>query len=267
MPFLQSYLIGSKPKKVPRHVERLQQNVCYDAVFHALLAERRGTTSELRRATLSKSIRKHLRRALREQRNGRIEHALDEFKDLDCLIHHARAPVHPCFTKKDEKCPGPDEFATFWKICLHPKLVLNCLVSRNLAQEIEATCFRDIKRFTMLELQDALKHFRRNKRADSNGIVAECFVYGRLELHEHLLRVFNLMLVDGDVEEKWKQTTFSMIPKTRNLINPRNWRPLAILNITYKILAQGDLAQAQGDLAQAQVVLAFLLRFSTRWQA
>ena len=30
----------------------------------------------------------------------------------------------------------------------------------------------------------------RNK-CDANGIVAECFVYGRLELHEHVFELFN----------------------------------------------------------------------------
>ena len=82
----------------------------------------------------------------------------------------------------------------------------------------------------MVELEDALKHVRRNKCADSNGIVAE--------LHEYVLRIFNLMLVDGHVEERWKHTTFSMIPKTGDPTNPGNWRPLAILNITYKIFTR-----------------------------
>ena len=54
-----------------------------DDVFLALLAERKGTGSKSQRTQISKSIRKHLRRALREQRNGRIEHVLGEFRDLD----------------------------------------------------------------------------------------------------------------------------------------------------------------------------------------
>ena len=69
-------------------------------------------------------------------------------------------------------------------------------------REIETTGLWDVEPFTMVELKHALKHLRRNKCADSNGIVAECFVYGSLELHEHLLRLFNLMLVDGHVEER-----------------------------------------------------------------
>ena len=71
------------------------QKIVHDHVFHALLAERRRTRSKSQRAQLSKSIRKHLRRALREQKNGRMEDVLNEFKDLDCLTSHARAPIHP----------------------------------------------------------------------------------------------------------------------------------------------------------------------------
>ena len=59
--------------------------------------------SKSQRAQISKSIRKHLRRALREQRNGRIQHVLEEFKDLDRLAHHARVPIHPCSTKKNDE--------------------------------------------------------------------------------------------------------------------------------------------------------------------
>ena len=76
-----------------------------------------------------------------------------------------------------------------------------------LVREKKTTGFVDVKPFTMVELQNALRHPRRSKCADSNSIVAEWFVYGNLELHEHLFRLFNLILVDGCVEKTWKQTT------------------------------------------------------------
>jgi len=74
--------------------KRPGQKQIFDDVFHALLAEGRRTRSKSQRAKLSKSIRKHLRRALRNQRHGRFEHVSNEFKDLDRLIHHACAPTH-----------------------------------------------------------------------------------------------------------------------------------------------------------------------------
>ena len=83
-------------------------------------------------------------------------------------------------------------------------------------REIRATGLREIERFTMVELQDALKHLRRNNCVDSNGIVAECFFHARPELHEQLLPVFTSMLLAGHVIKKGKQTTFSMILKVES---------------------------------------------------
>ena len=60
----------------------------------------------------------------------------------------------------------------------------------------------------MVELQDALKHLRRNNCVDSNGIVAECFFHARPGLHEQLFPVFTSMLLAGHVIKKGKQTTF-----------------------------------------------------------
>ena len=60
-------------------------------------------------------------------------------------------------------------------------------------REMKAKGFRESERFTGGEVQAALKHLRRNNHPDSNGMVAECFVYGSPELHEHLRRVFDLV--------------------------------------------------------------------------
>ena len=123
--------------------KRPGQKVIYDDVFHALLAERRRTRSKSQRAKLSKFIRKHLRRAFREHRNGRTEHVLDEFKDLDRLPHYARAPVHPCSTTGGEECPGPDEFATFLENIFASEIGLESPHLITVVREIEATGFRE----------------------------------------------------------------------------------------------------------------------------
>ena len=69
---------------------------------------------------------------------------------------------------------------------------------------------------------------------ESNVLIRTALLQNALffGVSEHLLRVFNLMLEDGHVEEGWKQIIFSMIPITGDLTNPGNWRPLAILKIT-----------------------------------
>ena len=64
----------------------------HDDVFHASLAERR---SEIKAAqgTIIQIYSETSSAALREQRSVRIQHVLDEFKVLDRLTHHARAPI------------------------------------------------------------------------------------------------------------------------------------------------------------------------------
>ena len=96
----------------------------------------------------------------------------------------------------------------FWKI-IASEMEFESPSHTILVREIKATGLREIERFTMVELQDALKHLRRNNCVDSNGIVAECFFHARRELHEELLPVFTSMLLG-------KQTTFSMILKVES---------------------------------------------------
>ena len=74
---------------------------------------------------------------------------------------------------------------------------------------------------------------KRNKCADTTGLVAECSIYGNLDLHKCLLDVFNNMLAVGRFD-----AVFTMLPKGGNLFSPSNWRPIAVLKITYKIFAK-----------------------------
>ena len=129
----------------------------------------------------------NIRRALREQRNGRIEHVLGQFKDLDRLIHHARVPLYPCSTEKDEEWPGPDEFiySSGKYFCIRHWIWIAW--SQNFG-----TGQWEHLGFGMLKVSAWLNYRML------------CTTYG--------------------------ETIFSMIP--------RNWGPLAILNITYKILSR-----------------------------
>ena len=108
--------------------------------------------SKSQRAQISKSIRKHLR-ALREQRNGRIQHVLEEFKDLDRLTHHARVPIHPCSTKKDEEYPSPDELAIFLENIFASEIGFESPDLKSLVREMETTGLWDVEPFTMVELK------------------------------------------------------------------------------------------------------------------
>ena len=62
------------------------------------------------------------------------------------------------------------------------------------------------------------------------------------------------MLVKIHLEEAWKHTFFSTIPKSGELTNPRNWRPLEILNITYQMFARMVRNRVQRQLVSQSAI-------------
>ena len=79
---------------------------------------------------------------------------------------------------------------------------------------------------------------KKNKAADRQGVVLEMFAYGGdcvVEMMEHFL---NNILDTGVVPESWYESFFAMLPKSGDLRDANNWRPVALLSISYKILAR-----------------------------
>ena len=92
--------------------------------------------------------------------------------------------------------------------------------------------------FTIDELQNTLKKMPNGKCADGNGITLEFIKYGPEELHSKLLSIFNQMLQEGKTDDSWRTTLFRMLPKSGDLTEATNWRPIAILQIFYKIFSK-----------------------------
>eukprot|EP00439_Symbiodinium_sp_Y106_P038706 s7542_g4.t1 len=70
------------------------------------------------------------------------------------------------------------------------------------------------------------------------GLVLEMFKLGLAELHECLLDIYNRMLVEESLEPSWQHTVFEMLPKPGDSTQETNWRPIAVLRITYKVCAK-----------------------------
>ena len=60
----------------------------------------------------------------------------------------------------------------------------------------------------------------------------------REELHHHILSFFNAILEKREIPEEWMSTFFILLPKSGDLQQVQNWRPIAILIIMYKIFAR-----------------------------
>ena len=57
-------------------------------------------------------------------------------------------------------------------------------------------------------------------------------------VHDALVRCLNKVLHTGEYPNDWGELLYVMIPKTGNTMDVNNWRPLAILDITYKIFSR-----------------------------
>ena len=77
-----------------------------------------------------------------------------------------------------------------------------------------------------------------NRGADSNGLSADMIKHGTVELRECILEGFNNMLLSGSIEISWHHTLFTMLPKSGDLSNAVNWRPIDILPVLYKVFSK-----------------------------
>ena len=50
--------------------------------------------------------------------------------------------------------------------------------------------------------------------------------------------MYNNMLQDECLEVSWQDSLFKMLPKTDEFSDVSNWRPIAVLKITYEIFAK-----------------------------
>ena len=92
--------------------------------------------------------------------------------------------------------------------------------------------------FNINELQQSLKKMRKGRCADTDGIVLEMFLFSGEQNLEKLLGCLNDVLLTGSVPSSWCNFFFSLLHKNGPIDDANNWRPIAILSITYKIFAR-----------------------------
>ena len=92
--------------------------------------------------------------------------------------------------------------------------------------------------FSPVELDQALKCMKKRRSPDMIGIVVELIQHAGDACHQKLLNMYNGIISTGLIPPDWHFTVFSMLPKSGNLEDASNWRPIAILPVLYKIFAR-----------------------------
>ena len=88
------------------------------------------------------------------------------------------------------------------------------------------------------ELKAAIHSLSNNKSADEDGVVVELLKVAPDEFLTLLLEQYNSVLANFEPDPKWLEILFQMLPKAGNLQSPQNWRPIAILDLFYKVFAK-----------------------------
>ena len=108
----------------------------------------------------------------------------------------------------------------------------------NLPKLDESTMLCLDEPFTIKELEDSIKRSKLNKSPGPDGYTNEFFKYFCEELKTWLFRCYLEAYRDGVLSDIITMGTITCIPKTGKLRNTlKNWRPLTLLNGTYKFLS------------------------------
>ena len=191
-----------------------------------LILQRKETNDVNNRKVLSKQIHRQARKELRQWKSKWAEYLLTKFENTKHLQKIMKAPI------QSSACPIDKEaFGSF----------LGSLFSSPnplLPNDADKMMIRSIQSFTLEELETVLKGMKNLKSADDEGIVIEMIKYANETFKIALITLFNQSLEDGLFDESWYTSILQMLPKDGDLNELKNWRPIALLPIFYKIFSK-----------------------------
>ena len=95
------------------------------------------------------------------------------------------------------------------------------------------------KDLTLEELKDALASFADNKFPGEDGFTKEFYQTFFDLIGKDLLNSYNDSFQKGSLSISQKRGTITLIPKGDvNLTDLKNWRPISLLNVDYKLLSK-----------------------------
>ena len=192
------------------------------AELQRLRAQRKSATTALERKEVSKRIWRLTRSQLRVYRTQEAEKKLTEFSKLESLQKLHLYPI-----KKKHTC-GPN----LEKCAELLKHVYTIETESNYAKH------SSIPLFTYNEFEQAIRKMKKGRCADKLCIYLEMFVHNGKASLEVLLTCLNEVLAQDAIPSTWCDTFFSLLHKGGCVDDANNWRPVAILSITYKIFAR-----------------------------
>ena len=108
-------------------------------------------------------------------------------------------------------------------------------ITSSLNSEDVSICSNPI---TLDDLEKALSEMENNKSPGSDGLTREFYRFFFVELGSILLKVTHVIHECGELPESMSQGIVSLVPKKGDTTSLKNWRPISLLNIDYKIITK-----------------------------
>ena len=219
------------------------------SLLNRLLQERRRQpNSSNARATISKRIKKEIRRLNAVQRQHHLETILQDYCRLN-RISNIKSNRHKTLIseltmtagrKVNDRQEIADVFADFYESLYTRQQYATTTTMHAPPQHNDAdSTTQPIPPFTLDELDKALRQLRNGKSSDTTGIIAEMIKECNDALHQHLLRLYNdILKPDALPPQHWRHTTITFIYKSGDPTLPQNYIPIAIIPLLYKLFAR-----------------------------
>ena len=108
-------------------------------------------------------------------------------------------------------------------------------VKSRLSESEQASCKGPL---TLAEASEALQRSNRNKSPGADGLTVEFYSQFWDKLGEPLVSVFNQGLARGELPESMKASVTRLVHKKDDKRLLKNWRPISLLNVDYKICSK-----------------------------
>ena len=111
-------------------------------------------------------------------------------------------------------------------------------VSALLSQAESSSCEGPLTLAEVAEVAEALRRSNRNKSPGPDGLTVEFYAHFWEKLGSLLVDVFNQGLDRGEIPDSMKASITRLIHKKDDKRNLKNWRPISLLNVDYKICSK-----------------------------
>ena len=127
------------------------------------------------------------------------------------------------------------------------------LYNSNEQPQIEANAVTsDVPNITKEEIKRALKGMKRGKTPGEDGISIDLILDAGDIATVKLANLFNKCLLSGKTPKAWKNATIILLHKKGDKKDLKNYRPISLLSVTYKLFTKVITARISDSLDSSQ---------------